>query len=70
MTDLKKWPHEMKEARDNAAMANQEALRILKPLMKHRDIAVVAAVAVASSKIQFALRNLEFAQASTRPTRD
>lgn len=66
-TPPKKWPHNMSDARDNAAFACQLALRQIKPLLNHRDITVMAHAGIAYGHIQTALRNLEFAQAKTRP---
>ncbi|HIP73098.1 MAG TPA: hypothetical protein EYH05_17095 [Anaerolineae bacterium] len=57
-------------ARDNAAEACQRAIKQLKPLLDSSNMVVVARAARAISEMQLALRNLEYAQASTRPTND
>lgn len=69
-TARKPWPHEMAWARDGAAENVQAALRQLQPLLAHSDVLVLARVGVALSQLQLALRHLEHAGASTRPTRE
>lgn len=70
MTKPKRWPNEMAWARDNAAHACQDALRQVRPLLKHHDVVVVARAGIAASRLQEALRNLEHAGAATRPTNE
>lgn len=69
-TARKPWPHEMAWARDGAAESVQTAVRTLQPLLDHRNVSVVAAVGVALNQLQLALRHLEHAGASTRPTQE
>lgn len=69
-TEPKRWPNNMAWARDNAAEACQLAVRHLRPLAAHKDIAVMATANAAMVQLQIALRNLEQAGASTRPMDD
>lgn len=67
-TTPKRWPVEMKEARDGAAETLVQAARSLDPLLTHRDDVVKARAGVALAQVQYALRLLEYAGAPTRPT--
>lgn len=67
-TQTKRWPNEMKEARDGAAEALVKAAKTLEPLITHKDDVVKARAGITLASIQYALRLLEYAGASTRPT--
>ena len=66
-TKPKPWPHNMAWARNNAAIAVQQAIREIQPLTTHKDIAVVARAGLGLAKMQEALRSLEHAGAPTTP---
>lgn len=58
MTAPKRWPNQAAWARDDAALLSQEAIRVLRPLLAHKDLQVVAAVGRAIDYQQRAVRFL------------
>lgn len=58
MTDRKRWPNHAAWARDDAAQLVQETIRLLRPLLTHPDLAVVARAGQAIDRQQRAARYL------------
>lgn len=67
MTPIKRWPDTAKAARDMSAENCQSAIRLLRPLLNHKDPVVLARVGKSIDALQTTLRLLEQVGASTRP---
>ena len=58
MTTPKRWPNHAAWARDDTAHLTQETIRVLRPLLSHSDLIVVATVGRAIDYQQRAARYL------------
>lgn len=69
-TPVKKWPDVAKYARDMTAENCQSAIKLLRPLLNHKDPVVLARVGKTIDLLQTNLRALEKVGAGTRPDFD
>ncbi len=67
MTPIKRWPDTAKHARDMSAENCQYTIRLLRPLLDHKDPVVLARVGKSIDTLQTTLRLLEGVGAGTRP---